>query len=389
MNFLILDTETTGAINDTKGNPFTQSNRLCYVGLCTGGNYRDFNIEYGDGPFGGALDTINSIISSSDLIVGFNLKFDLHWLRRYGITSFQDKKIWDCQNFEFIKSKQKEPFPSLDISLVKRGLPPKLDIVRTEYWEKGIDTDCVPEKILREYLQTDVEGTFKLYLCQMEEAQALPMATQRLISLVNQDTLTLQEMEWNGLPFDINESLEKAVELGVQITNLDKTLSNITGLNFVNFNSGDHLSCILYGGTIKEEYKEIYKFYYKDGRIKDKERWAIREHVMPTLVDPLPKTGLKKVGFYKTDEGTLRKLKGNAKVTKLIKLLLERAKLEKLKSTYYEGFPKLHTEMEWEPNILHGQQVQCIAATGRLAGSKPNQHNLPDPIRGLVKSRYI
>src|SRR5579859_2840037 len=173
MKILTLDTETTGATNDTKGNPFTESNRLCYVGCLFGNDYYDFDIEYSHRPFGESLERIRNLIRSCDLIVGFNLKFDFHWLRRYGITEFEDKKAWDCQAVEFILSRQRQSFPSLQNCLVQRGLPGKLDVVRVEYWEKGIDTDNVPEQILREYLGTDVHGNLQLYLRQVEEVRKL------------------------------------------------------------------------------------------------------------------------------------------------------------------------------------------------------------------------
>ena len=387
MKLLILDVETTGATNGTFGNPFTISNKLCCIGSYSDDSYYHDNIEYNEKPYGRGIASISSRITPGSFLVGFNIKFDLHWLRRYGIN-FEQCRVWDCQLVEFILNNQSTPYPSLEGVSIGYNLGNKYDVVRKEYWEKGIDTDKVPEPILREYVKQDVMLTYEIYLRQLEEVKKCSKEKQTLMRLSNQDLLVLQEMEFNGMPYNLSKSLEKASELGIQITELDKNLVDLTGLDFVNFNSGDALSCILYGGTLKENYRESFVFTYKDGRTKQKERWAIREHILPTLVEPLPKTKLKKEGFYKTDEGTLRKLKGNKKVQKLIKLLLERAKLEKLKSTYYEGFPKLHTEMEWEPDFLHGQLIQCNAATGRLSSSKPNQQNIPEEVRALIKTRY-
>lgn len=385
---LTLDCETTGATNDTKGNPFSESNRLCFVGCLFGNNYYTFDIEYSNEPYGKRLAELHDLVRESDLLVLFNAKFDLHWLRRYGITSFQDKKIWDCQAVEFILSKQTKPYPSLDEALLQRGLGGKLSTVRTEYWENGIDTDKVPTEVLLPYLEGDVKGTFQLYQKQLDEVGLLPVSTKRLISLVNLDTLVLEEMEWNGLSYDIQESLKRTETIEEKIGKIDEDLNQMVGLSCCNWDSGDHVSAVLYGGTIKEKCRETYIHTYKDGSSREKQRWGEKIHILSPLTKPLKGTELKKEGKFKTDEGTLRKLSGNKYVKRIIKYLLERSKLEQLKSTYYVGFPKLHRTMQWEPDILHTNLNQCRAATGRLSSTSPNIQNSPTEVRELIKSRY-
>ena len=106
-NHLVLDVETT---TSNKGNPFDQTNKLCYVGL------KDnilFDIEHADNPYKNKLNEIQNEIDKVEILVGFNIKFDLHWLKRYGIN-FSDKRIWDCQLVHFILSGQKDTYPSLN-----------------------------------------------------------------------------------------------------------------------------------------------------------------------------------------------------------------------------------------------------------------------------------
>lgn len=392
-NIVFLDTETTGATNDTNGNAFTIPNKLCYIGCSDSTGHFDFDIEYSGKPYGKQLEEVRRIIDRCDLLVGFNLKFDLHWLRRYGIQSFQQKTLWDCQTFEYMASRQTVAYPSLGNSCKSRGLGEKMDIVRTEYWEKGIDTDKVPEPTLKEYLRSDVEELTKsLYFAQQQVYQTLSERLRTLIDLANQDTLTLEEMEWNGLPYDIKASFEKAAELEKRMQELDTLLSGIIGFYSCNWNSGDHLSAILYGGYIEEAIREPYLFTYKDGRVAEKSRWTTIKHIFPQLVEPIKYSKLKKSTddrpFYSSDEATLKKLRGGKTVDKIVEYLLERAKVEKLKGTYFEGFPKRHSEMEWEDGIIHGSLNQCVTGTGRLASSGPNIQNLPDPIRGIIKTRY-
>lgn len=388
MKTLFLDVETTGATNGSKGNPFTIPNRLCYVGMLSGNTYVDWDIEYSDTPYGKALQEIRDMVLSHDLLVGFNIRFDLHWLLRYGLFEIFEKKVFDCQLAKFLLSRQTTPFPSLDGVCEEYGLGKKEDVVRTEFWEKGLDTDAVPEEILRSYLQSDVSLTRQVYEAQVADISESTSSFQRLVSIENQDILVLTEMEWNGVPYDLKKSLEKAESVNEKIKQIDGQLNRLYPSVPINYNSGDHLSVLLYGGFIKEDYRETFDYVYKDGRTRPKERWAVRQHQLPALVEPLPKTELKKAGFYKTDEATLRKLKGNKQFKEIIDLLLERAKLEKLKGTYHLGLPKLHAEMQWEDNILHGQLNKCIAATGRLASKKPNQQNFPDETRELITTRF-
>ena len=142
-NYLVLDVETT---TSNKGNPFDQTNKLCYVGL------KDnilFDIEHTDTPYKEKLEEIQKEIDKIETLVGFNIKFDLHWLKRYGID-FSTKRIWDCQLVHFILSGQKDTYPSLNKVAKHYNLESKLDIVAEEYWKNDIDTTDIPADILKE-----------------------------------------------------------------------------------------------------------------------------------------------------------------------------------------------------------------------------------------------
>jgi DNA polymerase I-like protein with 3'-5' exonuclease and polymerase domains len=99
--------------------------------------------------------TIQSYLDGADTLIGFNIKFDLHWLRRYGFD-YSHCRIFDCQLAEFILGGQSEPYPSLNKTAERYGLGTKVDVVKTEYWDKGIDTTEIPIEILDEYLTMDL-----------------------------------------------------------------------------------------------------------------------------------------------------------------------------------------------------------------------------------------
>jgi DNA polymerase I-like protein with 3'-5' exonuclease and polymerase domains len=386
MKRLVLDVETTIS---NKGNPFDETNRLCYVGLLTEDTSVLHPIEYSSDPYGSNLLSIQSSIDDSELLIGFNIKFDLHWIRRYGIT-FSTKRIWDCQLVHFILSGQTASYPSLNGVAAHYGLGTKLDVVSTEYWKNGIDTPDVPRDILEEYLQGDLDLTYQVYLKQLAEVQTSSPQLQRLISLHNQDLLVLEEMEYNGLLFDETRSAELAEELTEQIRRLDVLLMDYHNTPDFNSNSTEHLSALLYGGTINLKRREVIGVFKTGTRAgQPKERWIDYPVTFPKLINPLRGSELAKDGFYSTDEATLKSLKGSKNAKELVELLLRRATLEKRLSTYYEGLVKLRKEMKWSEGKLHGQLNQCVARTGRLSSSRPNLQNFDGEIKELFRSRYV
>lgn len=381
MKYLTLDVETTIS---NKGNPFDKDNKLVYVGLLGHGLYP---IEYGDEPYQESLNKIQSIIDDSDVLVGFNIKFDLHWLSRYGIK-FADKKIWDCQLTQFMLEGQATPYPSLNRVCEHYGFEQKLDVVKEEYWANGIDTTEVPEDILRDYLLQDLKLTEKVMFKQ-NELLSQDTLLKRLVSLHNQDLLGLQEMEYNGLLFNQQWSETLGNELDEQISKLDNRLYSYHNLFSFNPNSNDHISSLLYGGSISYRV-QVDDGFYKTGDKKGqpKLRWDKREQSFEPLVKPLKGTEMKKEGYFSTDEKTLRSLKGRKKAKEVIDILLTRSELNKRMTTYYQGLPNLINEMNWEYGTIYGQLNQCVARTGRLSSSKPNLQNFDGEIKGLFFSRY-
>jgi len=382
---LTLDVETTIS---NKGNPFDETNKLCYVGLL-GSTPRTISIEYGDEPYRHKLDEIQKEIDESEILVGFNIKFDLHWLRKYGIN-FVGKRVWDCQLVHFILTGQQYPYPSLNGVSAYYNLGSKLDVVATEYWGNKIDTPNIPKDILEEYLIGDLQLTQKVYEKQMEEFAVSTKPMQRLISLHNQDLIILQEMEFNGLLFDENSSNRLAKELVDQIEIIDKILFEYHELVEFNPNSTEHVSSLLYGGTIKVRRREVIGVFKTGTRMgQQKERWVEHEITFPRLINPIKGSELAKEGFFSTDDQTLKSLKTRSKYGKdLVEVLVTRATLEKRLSTYYKGLVDLRKEMNWHEGRLHGQLNQCVARTGRLSSSKPNLQNFDGEIKTLFRSRY-
>lgn len=159
MNILTLDVETT---TSNKGHWADKQNKLVSSGLKwldqTPATYdiREYSIE--------EICRLNiQALNKADIVVGHNIKFDLHWLCNIGVDISNIKQIWDTQIAEFLLMAQRNPYNSLNDALQKYGYPLKLDGVKTEYWDKGIDTDEIPVDILREYLEYDLIGTENVF----------------------------------------------------------------------------------------------------------------------------------------------------------------------------------------------------------------------------------
>ena len=381
MKYLTLDVETN---TSNVGNPFDKTNKLMLVGL---DGHRTYDIDYSVDPHQELLNEIQLAVDNADVLVGFNIKFDLHWLKRYGID-FSKKRIWDCQLVEFILRNQANPYPSLNGVAEYYELGSKLDEVKENYWKNGIDTDEIPLDILIDYLNQDVDLTEKVMLLQQEEIAKRPEVA-RLISLHNQDLMVLQEMEYNGLNFDYDKSLVLGDELNEQISKLDVRLHGYHKYDNFNPNSGDHLNALLYGGHIK--YKvQVPIGHFKSGLKKGevKMQWEERTHELPRMFTPLEGSEIKKLGMYSTNDFTLKTLTGNEDSMAMLNILLTRSTLEKRASTYYIGLCKLIDKMNWTKGKIHGQLNQCVAKTGRLSSSKPNLQNFDGEIKTLFVSQY-
>lgn len=390
-SYAVIDVESTIF---QKGNPFSERNKLCLVGVRTNETNQTFRIEYDPTePYAEALNAIRAIINSVSCVVLFNAKFDLSWLARYGIFLPEHVLVFDCQLAEFILGNQRPAYPSLDDCLAKRGLGSKLTSVHDQYWGRGVDTPDIPIEVLTEYLNEDLRLTDELYKAILEDLSR-SSSKKALIKLHQMDLRVLQEMEFNGELFawDLLSTAQAAAEK--ELGEIDDQIRGYVPediRSFFNIDSGDHLSALLYGGNISVKigtpYQRTYKSGPRAGQTVVAHKWETREYTFPQLVRPIDGSGLKKDGFFSTDEETLLSLP-RRKVGKLVDLLLRRAELAKLSGTYYKGIPKIAEKYDWRDGFIHGTLNQCRVITGRLSSEKPNKQNFPGILNQYIITRF-
>lgn len=383
---LTWDAETT---IKNRGNAFTKSNKLVSYALKldsgeTESHYYD-EVEF--------LHPLRVAFEKAKLIIAFNAKFDLHWAARYGIRPNPRVRVWDCQIAEFILRGFKGSYPSLNEALERFGLGQKNDEV-AEYWDVGIDTTEIPRETLLLYNERDVDLTYQLYLCQLK---AMSQKQITLCMLKGLDLLVLQEMEENGIKFDVEKSKKLAAETELELGTVNEQLMAYSPSPRINLDSGQQLSIFLYGGKLEFEVLDsveirVYKTGPRKGQTYEKKFFRTETADCPRRFEPLPKTELKLQYLgqtvYQSGEEVLKTLRAPTKPQKqVIELLLKRAKLEKLLSTYYRAIPELLEEMEWG-DYIHGSYNQCVAATGRLSSSKPNMQNFAGVVDELLITRF-
>lgn len=389
MKILCLDVETQIS---NKGNPFDTTNKCVCIGLKWIGGEYDCYIKYD------SFEKLQFSIDKADMLVGFNIKFDLHWLRRVGLT-FENKRIWDCQIGEFILNNQKTPYPSLNDAALKYGFNLKLDVIKKEYWDKGIDTDAIPREILSEYLEQDLLLTEQVFTKQRELFKE--DGRFKIFKLQCLDLVVLQEMEYNGIVFNIEKALEKAQTIEKELNEISSKINGFVGGVPININSNDHLSALLYGGSILEDIRipvGIFKTGAKQGQIRHK--ILTKEYKLPRLIEPIKGTETEKskkkslesgceASLWEVNETTLRKLKLNKEAKLLVSYINKYSELEKLRGTYLIGYCELIKKMNWKHNVLHGTLNQCVAITGRLSSTRPNLQNADPTTKTFMESWYL
>ena len=369
MSVLTFDVETS---THSKGNWNDSRNNLVCLSWCgDDGELHYHRLDSGQLPkqFLDAFD-------KATCLVGFNIKFDLHCVLRYGAV-LTSQRVYDIQLLEFLLSGQKNAYPSLDDTARKYLNDVKKDAV-AEYWAKGIQTVDIPPEILEEYCRYDVHLTHALY-----KKMVLPEGLRKLFSLSCQDLLVLLEMERNGLKFNREKSLDLAAELEQQIESIQKKYFNLHGIDDFNWASPKQLSALLFGGTIETTVRVpagTFKSGAQKGQVKFKKE--IVEHQFNRRYEPISKTPS---GAYSTDDDTLMKLTGD---DDFIKDFQTMRKLSKEVSTYLRGLPAKQEDGHYALDRIYTQFNQCVTDTGRLSSTNPNVQNLSDTALSCMESRY-
>ncbi len=376
MRTIVADLETTIVKSSRKtANPFDPNNHI----VCAAYMFPDESDEV----FVTAdIEHFMKELSTCDYIIGMNIKFDiLYLLNAIKDTKWlKDKKLYDTMFVEYLITGQESSFASLDKLSAIYGGTQKDDKIK-EYWNAGICTTEIPTDLLYEYAKYDILNTYKVYQGQQKYINNKNI---NLIESNMDDLLATTLIEYNGVYVDSNLAQAKIDALGqADYTSLDIYLPKDLPFTF-NWNSNDHISSLLFGGSISFGDRELVgKFKTGDRAGEDKYKNIEKEYTFKKLVRTAG-TATKKEGTYKVNDDVLSSLAqsdrgAGAIIAKTI--LAQRDKAKQI-ATYYRPVIEL-SEID---GLLHSELVHVQTNTGRLSSRNPNIQNWPKGSGSDVKA---
>jgi len=365
------------------------------------GSYYDWWFEHDEVRQWDNTDDLVYHLKAVDLLVGHNEKFDLNWLRYLEVP--YEGKYWCTQTVEYLLSGQKYKDATLADTAIRRGQPEKLDIVKG-YWDRGVNTNKIPKHILGKYCRQDNVSTLAIYHDQKNELDIEKPHLRQIITIHNNTTPILSEIESNGMGIDTKGLQGMGQKFKIQLDEMDHNLKTLFRMKDLNLQSKDELSAVLYGGIIKRDCKvpkdkerwatrkEPYTFTYKHGGTTTKYRTVrFREQytVQVNGTKDIKVAGagfptdkgmkLKKEGYFKTGIEIIKNLPAGTSVRREIKKeLINRAKISKLVSTVLGSEPgKGYMSKIQIDGRMHPQYNQSRTGTGRYSSKDPNGQNFP------------
>ena len=278
--------------------------------------------------------------------IGQNIKFDLLWLRRYGIE-VRGFKV-DTMILHYLLDAESRH----SMNYMARTLLNYDPIEITSLIGSGarqLTMDRVALDVIAEYAAEDADITLQLY--RELWPKVVSEGFEQLYRTVEEPLIdVLADMEWEGVRIDSAALGEYSVELTAAMDAIEAKIRELADAPDLNVNSSRQLGEVL----------------FEHLKIDDKPR----------------KTKTKQ---YSTDEEYLQSL---ASRHPIIPLILEYRGLKKLLSTYVEALPKL---VNPATGRIHTSYNQAVTATGRLSSTNPNLQNIPirDELGRPIRAAFV
>jgi len=290
-----------------------------------------------------AKEAIRRIFNS--LVVGHNIKFDLHFVTRFlGVSEL------DIYSDSMVLAWLINPESALSLDKLSEKLLNHKMVAFKDTVKKGETFASVELEDACKYAAEDAFITLKLYKLFLQKLEL-----QDAVHLIDESRdvevpfiKTLLAMEREGIALD-SEFLEQFLsEVKKTLESLTKSIYELAGSEF-NINSTKQLGVVLF-------------------------------ETLGLPVGKKTKTG------YSTDEKVLSSLKDKHEI---IPKLLEYREIYKLYSTYIE--PLLKLAREDERGRIHTSFVQTGTATGRLSSKNPNLQNIPTrtPLGAKIRQAFV
>lgn len=342
-----------------------------------------------------------------NLIVGHNLRFDLHFLRWYSThVKILETPVWDyitsgkacvmdTQFLTYLASGQKMQYPSLEEACVYWGVPMKKSLDLSEELPKvGWDIAAIPN--MREYLTNDLLMTAALW--NKISTSEWFISNQKWLLKMHDGYLATFDMEHNGMHInptrlvDLKNTTEKS--LAFSETALKSYLVNCLSekstwlegddidnvVDNFNFGSLKDVATIIFGGVF-EWTKRVKVGNYASGKKIGQPRYKIEKKAV--AITPWLSPTLRHVtdkGSTRVDDEALSIYMSHcdplSPMMALLSTLRKHRELLKLQGTYLVGLAE-HIKLHDKGYYVHPQINVTATATGRTSSSKPNMQNNP------------
>jgi DNA polymerase I-like protein with 3'-5' exonuclease and polymerase domains len=406
MNLIVFDTEYTYEFS--KGNIFDPRNNIVSIAVLAicGERKRLYQYHFYEPSVSNCtLDDLHRVFSDYQaLLIGHNVKVDVHWLDKLGIK--HGERYYDTMFTAFVLAEgQRKPLSLKHLSGAKQELGDLL------VHKHGVSPADIFPKWLLAYNTQDVYATYKLFKKQQRilkdikeqiRKRWLPKNTYLApIKLMNDLLPCIIEMERNG--FCVNkEELERArvkayEDRRILIRNIRKILRRLWGIKYFKITSSQQKSNFIYGSTLRPEFRKEWADYFASHNPFAAGETQRFFELYSRAFEPIPGLGVDPVlnavrkASLSSDRDTLKELLHHNPGQRVLKLFYEESRLETLISTFIDGTIEKGFDRQgkfW----LNTSYNQCVARTGRLSSSNPNLHNWPRagtfPVRLCVGSRF-
>ena len=340
---LVLDVETNGLDS-------YNSNQICGVGVGepkTGGllQYYPFRHHQGENLSPAYLKELITYLNSLNTFIGYNIKFDLHFLEKEGLETL-NKKLVDVivmvRLVEHSDIRELALTPTgerrFGIESVQYDIDTKKQL-RANKWNK--DFSLAPSDFLGEYCKKDVGLTAMLYKEVLREIKNTHQ--EDIFELECQLTTVLFEMEKRGISIDKQYAIDTQKALQARLEDVENEILVLTGR--VKWNHALPIA------SPKHDEKEF-------NVSSPTQIGVIFESMGIESPVKTPK------GASSWNEVALVSINH-----RLAGLIRQYRTLEKLKSTYIEPYLNIDT--------MRTSFCNWGTTTGRLSSRQPNLQNLP------------
>ena len=318
-------------------------------------------------------------------LIGQNIKFDLHVLKRIGIE-VTTTDIWDTMILSWLCN---ENTPNG----LKENSAMYLGIDQTHFKET---VETVPNEIKKEFgLKASNKATYDLVLIDDGAPYALADSFNTwelylgFINLVAQEKMTkiyirnyqpflqcLFIMEERGVVVDQKRLSEMSVEINKDMEELEYQMFELAGVEF-NPNSSQHLYELFFGFVKPDPLDKNGnpKYDKKGNRIKAKVNWNIIDASFDFRVRETTDSGLPSTSsdtFWNLSRMTYKN-KHKQTGVEVAKLIVQYKKLSKLRSAFIDGLK----EQLYDDGKVHPSFNIIGTDSGRISCSDPNLQQLP------------